>query len=117
MLEVGSTIRGNVSSGYGVFKSVDAGKTWTFSGLPNSRHIPRIVIDPNNNDIVYAAVLGNLYKPTRIEVFTNLLMEEPLGKKYFMLMIYQVHLKSCLTQIIQECFMHQLGEYREHLRV
>ena len=59
------TIRGNVSSGYGVFKSVDAGKTWTFSGLPNSRHIPRIVIDPNNNDIVYAAVLGNLYKPTQ----------------------------------------------------
>ena len=34
-------------------------------GLPNSRHIPRIVIDPNNNDIVYAAVLGNLYKPTQ----------------------------------------------------
>ena len=58
------TIRGNVSSGYGVFKSVDAGKTWSYSGLPNSRHIPRIVIDPNNNDIVYAAVLGNIYKPT-----------------------------------------------------
>ena len=58
------TIRGNVSSGYGVFKSVDAGKTWSFSGLPNSRHIPRIVIDPDNNDIVYAAVLGNIYKPT-----------------------------------------------------
>ena len=58
------TIRGNVSSGYGIFKSVDAGKTWKFSGLPNSRHIPRIVIDPNDNDIVYAAVLGNIYKPT-----------------------------------------------------
>ena len=58
------TIRGNVSSGYGIFKSVDAGKTWNYSGLPNSRHIPRIVIDPNNNDIVYAAVLGNIYKPT-----------------------------------------------------
>ena len=58
------TLRGNVSSGYGVFKSVDAGKTWSYSGLPNSRHIPRIVIDPNNNDIVYAAVLGNIYKPT-----------------------------------------------------
>ena len=58
------TVRGNVSSGYGVWKTVDAGKTWTFSGLPKSRHIPRIVIHPNNPEIVYAAVLGNIYKPT-----------------------------------------------------
>ena len=35
-----------------------------FQGLPKSRHIPRIVIDPKNHDIVYAAVLGNIYKPT-----------------------------------------------------
>ena len=47
------TVRGNVSSGYGVWKSLDAGKTWNFSGLKNSRHIPRITIDPNNHDIVY----------------------------------------------------------------
>lgn len=58
------TLRGNVSSGYGLWKSVDAGKTWDFSGLPKSRHIPRIVIHPTNPDIVYAAVLGNIYKPT-----------------------------------------------------
>lgn len=58
------TLRGNVSSGYGLWKSVDAGKTWDFSGLPKSRHIPRIVINPTNPDIVYAAVLGNIYKPT-----------------------------------------------------
>ena len=58
------TVRGNVSSGYGMWKSEDAGKTWSFAGLPKSRHIPRIVIDPQNPDIVYAAVLGNLYKPT-----------------------------------------------------
>lgn len=58
------TVRGNVSSGYGVYKSVDAGKTWTDLGLKNSRHVPRIAIHPNNPDIVYAAVLGNLYKPT-----------------------------------------------------
>ena len=58
------TVRGNVSSGYGIWKSVDAGKTWTFSGLPKSRHVPRIVINPTNPDIVYAAVLGNIYKPT-----------------------------------------------------
>ena len=58
------TLRGNVSSGYGLWKSVDAGKTWSFSGLPKSRHIPRIAIHPSNPDIVYAAVLGNIYKPT-----------------------------------------------------
>ncbi len=59
------TVRGNVSSGYGMWKSVDAGKTWTSIGLPQSRHIPRIVIDPQNPEIVYAAVLGNIYKPTQ----------------------------------------------------
>ena len=59
------TVRGNVSSGYGMWKSVDAGKTWTSIGLPQSRHIPRIVIDPQNPDIVYTAVLGNIYKPTQ----------------------------------------------------
>lgn len=57
-----ATIRGNVSSGYGVYKSVDAGKTWKFMGLPESRHIPRMRIHPTNPDIVYAAVLGNVYK-------------------------------------------------------
>jgi len=58
------TVRGNVSSGYGVYKSEDAGKTWTDLGLKNSRHIPRIAVHPTNHDIVYAAVLGNIYKPT-----------------------------------------------------
>ena len=58
------TVRGNVSSGYGIWKSEDAGETWKSCGLPKSRHIPRIVIDPQNPDIVYAAVLGNIYKPT-----------------------------------------------------
>ena len=56
------TIRGNVSSGDGIWKSVDAGKTWKNIGLKNSRHIPRIRINPKNPDIVYAAVLGDLYK-------------------------------------------------------
>ncbi|WP_109302742.1 glycosyl hydrolase [Aquimarina sp. AU474] len=59
------TLRGNVSSGYGVWKSVDAGKTWVQSGLPKSRHIPRIAIHPTDPNIVYAGVLGNIYKPTQ----------------------------------------------------
>ena len=58
------TVRGNVSSGYGIWKSVDAGKTWTSSGLKKSRHVPRIAIHPTNSEIVYAGVLGNIYKPT-----------------------------------------------------
>ncbi len=58
------TIRGNVSSGYGMWKSEDAGQTWTSIGLPNSRHIPRIRIHPKNPDLVYAAVLGDLFKST-----------------------------------------------------
>ena len=56
------TVRGNVSSGDGMWKSVDAGKTWNAIGLKKSRHIPRVRIHPNNPDIVYAAVLGDLYK-------------------------------------------------------
>ncbi|PHS67004.1 MAG: glycosyl hydrolase [Flavobacterium sp.] len=59
-----STVRGNVSSGYGVWKTENAGKTWTHSGLKNSRHIPRIVIHPRDHNTVFAAVLGNIYKPT-----------------------------------------------------
>jgi len=58
------TIRGNVSSGDGMWKSVDAGKTWQHIGLEQSRHIPRVRIHPKNSDIVFAAVLGDLYKPT-----------------------------------------------------
>ncbi|WP_435313573.1 WD40/YVTN/BNR-like repeat-containing protein, partial [Cellulophaga fucicola] len=58
------TLRGNVSSGYGIWKTEDAGKTWTSAGLEKSRHIPRIKIDPKNPNIIYAAVLGNIYKPT-----------------------------------------------------
>ncbi|MFP2997816.1 glycosyl hydrolase [Spongiivirga sp. MCCC 1A20706] len=59
------TLRGNVSSGYGIWKTEDAGKTWKSVGLKNSRHVPRIAVHPTNSDIVYAAVLGNIYKPTQ----------------------------------------------------
>lgn len=58
------TVRGNVSYGYGVWKTVDAGKTWQPAGLPDSRHISRIRIHPKNPNLAYAAVMGDLYKPT-----------------------------------------------------
>ena len=58
------TVRGNVSSGSGMWKSDDAGRSWKNIGLLNSRHIPRIRVHPTNPDILYAAVLGDLYKST-----------------------------------------------------
>lgn len=59
------TVRGNVSYGSGLWKSEDAGKTWTSCGLMNSRHIARVRVHPTNPDIVYAAVLGDLFKDSQ----------------------------------------------------
>ena len=57
------TLRGNVSSGKGLWKSLDAGETWKFIGLKDSEHISRIRIHPKNPDLVYVAAIGNLWKP------------------------------------------------------
>ncbi|MEL7375407.1 MAG: glycosyl hydrolase [Bacteroidota bacterium] len=56
------TVRGNVSFGYGVWRTEDAGKTWQQAGLTGSRHISRLRIHPDNPQLVYAAVMGDLYK-------------------------------------------------------
>ncbi len=56
------TLRGNVSYGYGMWRSVNTGKTWTNIGLNESRHIGRIRVHPNDPDHVYVAVMGDLYK-------------------------------------------------------
>ena len=57
------TVRGNVSSGKGLWRSTDGGETWKFIGLKNSEHIGRIRVHPTNPDIVYVAAMGNLWKP------------------------------------------------------
>ena len=46
-----------------MWKSTDAGKTWTHIGLGDSRHVPRVRIHPRDPDLVYAAVLGHLFGP------------------------------------------------------
>lgn len=56
-------IRGNVSHGDGIYKSMDGGKTWVHMGLGDTRHISRIRIHPKNPDLVYAAALGHVYGP------------------------------------------------------
>ena len=57
------TVRGNVSPGDGMWKSTDAGDTWSRIGLRDSQHISRIRIHPKNPDLVYAAVMGHLFGP------------------------------------------------------
>ncbi|MGI8898414.1 MAG: sialidase [Pyrinomonadaceae bacterium] len=56
-------IRSHISVGQGIYKSTDAGKTWTLMGLEKTGRIGRIVIDPRNPDIVLAAALGHAYGP------------------------------------------------------
>ena len=53
--------RGNVSLGDGVYKSTDAGKTWQHIGLPKAGLIGKIRVHPQNPDIAYVAVLGNIF--------------------------------------------------------
>ncbi|MGH9704273.1 MAG: WD40/YVTN/BNR-like repeat-containing protein, partial [Candidatus Acidiferrales bacterium] len=58
-----SCIRGDISYGNGVYKSVDAGRTWTHVGLEDTRHIGRVIIDPQNPEIVFVAALGHAFGP------------------------------------------------------
>jgi photosystem II stability/assembly factor-like uncharacterized protein len=58
-----SCIRGNISYGDGIYKSTDAGKTWTKTGLEDTRHIAKVLVHPNNPDVVYVAALGHAYGP------------------------------------------------------
>jgi len=55
--------RQSSSWGDGVYKSIDAGKTWKNMGLEKTQHIGRIVIHPKNPDIVYVAAQGHLWGP------------------------------------------------------
>ena len=56
--------RPDLSVGDGVYKSTDAGKTWTHLGLPDAQQIPQIAVDPKNPNRVFAAVLGHPYGPS-----------------------------------------------------
>ncbi|HKK08429.1 MAG TPA: glycoside hydrolase, partial [Gemmatimonadota bacterium] len=56
-------IRPDLSTGDGVYKSTDAGRTWTHLGLRDSQMIADIVVDPTNPDRLFVAVLGHPYGP------------------------------------------------------
>ncbi len=54
--------RQSTSWGNGVYRSLDGGETWSHRGLVETRHIGRVVIHPENPEVVYVAALGNLWK-------------------------------------------------------
>ena len=56
-------IRSNISLGWGVFRSVDAGRSWTRAGLESTGRIGRIVVDPRDPDVALACALGTAYGP------------------------------------------------------
>lgn len=55
--------RNSLNLGDGIFKTLDGGKTWKRMGLEKTKNIHRIIIDPNNPNVVYAAAIGNPYTP------------------------------------------------------
>ena len=51
--------RNSLNGGFGIYKSLDAGKTWKAMGLEKTRHIHRVIIDPTNPEVVYAGAIGS----------------------------------------------------------
>ena len=55
------TVRGNISSGDGIYKTTDGGKTWKNIGLNDTQQISRVRVDPKNPNLVYVAAIGHLW--------------------------------------------------------
>jgi photosystem II stability/assembly factor-like uncharacterized protein len=56
-------LRGNISYGTGVYRSLDAGRTWVSVGLRDTRHIGRVIVDPKDPNRVFVAALGHAFGP------------------------------------------------------
>ncbi|HEY2826280.1 MAG TPA: hypothetical protein VGJ04_01665, partial [Pirellulales bacterium] len=60
-----AAIRGNITYGTGVFKSIDGGKTWDNVGLKDTRQIGALIVDPRNENVVLVAALGHAFGPNQ----------------------------------------------------
>lgn len=60
-----AAIRGNTTYGTGIYKSIDAGKSWKNIGLKDTRQIGALIVDPRNSDVVLVAALGHAFGPNQ----------------------------------------------------
>ncbi|MBJ6368711.1 hypothetical protein JF259_11480 [Snuella sp. CAU 1569] len=51
--------RNSLNGGYGIYRSLDGGKSWDLMGLEKTRHIHRVIIDPSNPNVIYVAAIGS----------------------------------------------------------
>jgi len=58
--------RGNISTGDGIYRSTDAGKTWSHVWSPGFVQVPEMAVDPKDPDHLYAAVLGDIFGPGEV---------------------------------------------------
>jgi photosystem II stability/assembly factor-like uncharacterized protein len=60
-----AAIRGNTTYGLGMYKSIDAGKTWKNVGLKDTRQIGAVIVDPRNENVVLVAAVGHAFGPNK----------------------------------------------------
>ncbi len=78
-------VRGVMTSyGDGIYKSTDAGKIWKNMGLQKTRHISDVIIHPQYPDIIMWELKEQFMAPMRKEAYSNLLMEDKIGKKFYL---------------------------------
>lgn len=76
--------RNSQTSGNGVYKSLDGGKSWIYLGLEQSRNIHRIIIDPRNSDVVYVGVQGSAFGDSEERGVYKTTDGGKPGKKFYM---------------------------------
>ena len=76
-------VRGNIVGGNGVYKSIDAGKTWTFAGLGDTHAIGRLIVNPKNPDVAFVAALGHPFADNEERGIFRTRMEARRGRRSY----------------------------------
>ena len=103
-------LRGNISYGDGVYKSTDAGRSWTNVGLKDTRHIGAVIIDPRNPDIALVAALGHAWGPNSERGIFRTADGGKTWQKVYTRTRTLARSTWCSTRIIPASFMQRYGK-------